>query len=222
MNCLRLRLVMVRGGQCKVFFNPTSLETTFQVSSMHKEVFLAFAACLGVYEHSYSLKHLILSAGASARGKSFILQLLHRSLIPGSVERVSYETKRANNTETYMNDTVLTYDEVSADLFKPGVGGPELKERLSTGRSSSRVTFVTKKSCKVLRGSLEVPIVGLGGCATRSVGRVGDERILQEPIAVSPPLGATTRCRPAASHLSRRKVSSHSNSSLLGLAPPRP
>ena len=55
-----------------------------------------------------------------------------------------------------------------------------------------------------------------------AVGRVGDERILQEPIAVSPPLFATTRCRPAASHLSRRKVSSHSNSSLLSLAPPRP
>ena len=49
-----------------------------------------------------------------------------------------------------------------------------------------------------------------------AVGQVGDERILQEPLR------ATTRCRPAASHLSRRKVSSHSNSSLLSLAPPRP
>ena len=42
---------------------------------------------------------------------------------------------------------------------------------------------------------------------TRSVGRVGDERILQEPIVdgvQSHRYPQSPRCRPAASHLSRR------------------
>jgi len=102
----------------------TTLEYDFQVASLHKEIFLSYAASLGVYEHSYSLKHHVLFSGGSARGKSFILVMLHKFLIPGSVQSVSYETKRANSTETNMNATILTYDEVSSDLFKPGVGTP--------------------------------------------------------------------------------------------------
>lgn len=116
-----------------------ALENDFQVASLHKEIFLGFVASLGVYEYEYGLKHHILYSGNSARGKSFILSLLHRFWIPGSFERVSYETKRANATETNMNAMIVTYDEVSAELFKPGVGDPELKERLSAGRTTSRV-----------------------------------------------------------------------------------
>jgi len=139
-----------------------TLEDDFQVACLHKEIFLAFAASLGVYEYSYSLKHHVLFSGASAKGKSFILSLLHRFLIPGSVQSVSYETALANSTETNMNATILTYDEVSADLFKPGVGDPELKERLTTGKTNSRVFTTQDGRRKTLRVESKQQILMIG------------------------------------------------------------
>jgi len=141
----------------------TVMNDTFQVASLHKEIFLAFCACLGVYEVDYSLKHHVLFSGPPALGKSFILQMLHRLLIPGSFQSVSYETKRANATETNMNATILTYDEVSSELFKPGVGDPELKERLSSGRTTSRV-FTNKggrRKTQVVESKQQVLFIGL-------------------------------------------------------------
>jgi hypothetical protein len=115
------------------------LEQDFQVALLHEEIFLVLAARLGVFEQSYSLKLHMLFSGPPASSKSFILEMLKRLSIPGSTQAVSYETKRANATETDQNATVLTHDEVKRDLFKSGTGDAELKERLSSGRSTSRV-----------------------------------------------------------------------------------
>lgn len=43
-----------------------TLDDDFQVACLHKDIFLAFAASLDVYEHSYSLKYHVLFSGASA------------------------------------------------------------------------------------------------------------------------------------------------------------
>jgi len=141
----------------------TVLERAFHVGALHKHVFLGFAASLGVYEFNYGLKHHLLFSGASARGKSFVLELLHRLWIPGSAQKVSYESKRANSTETNMNAMIVTHDEVSAELFKPGVGDPELKERLSSGRTTSRVFDGAggKRKTRRVESKQQVLMIGL-------------------------------------------------------------
>jgi hypothetical protein len=116
-----------------------ALEADFHVASLHEEIFLVMAARLGVFEHAYALKLHVMFSGPPASGKSFIPEMLRRLSIPGSTRAVSYESKRAHATETDQNATVLTHDEVRADLFKPGTGDPELKERLCTGKSVSHV-----------------------------------------------------------------------------------
>ena len=138
------------------------LERDFHVAVLHKHAFWAFAASLGVYEFNYGLKHHMLFSGSSARGKSFVLDLLHRFWIPGSAEKVSYETKRANSTESNMNAMIVTHDEVSGELFKQGAGDPELKERLSSGRTSSRVFSTEGGRRKTQRVESKQQIVMIG------------------------------------------------------------
>jgi len=141
-----------------------SLEDEFQCLAYHSEVQHAFAASLGVFEYDYSLKHHILYAGSAAAGKSFILNTLKRLLIPDTFVCVSYETNRANATETNMNATIVLHDEVSSDLFKPGVGDPELKERLSTGRTTSRVFVMEGNKRKTRAVTSKQQILFIGCC----------------------------------------------------------
>lgn len=111
-------------------------EQLFAISYLHTELMFDVIAVGGAFRQKRTLRLHTLKCGPPASGKSYEMELLIELCVPKSTKPISYQTKRADTTDTNRNGLVRTMDEASENLIDrggDGTGNSESKQILSSG-----------------------------------------------------------------------------------------
>ena len=140
-----------------------AFETVMDVDHLHAESLFSVLNALGAFRLAKDLRVHVANLGPPASGKTFIQELMQLLFPKGTFENVSYQTKRANTTETSQDCMVLVYDEIAdalADKSVNGTGSSELKQIMTEGviyteqcvvdeTTRKRLKTKTKSRCNV-------------------------------------------------------------------------
>lgn len=124
------------------------------VYAAHREaLLLTFAAC-DTYRHEYNLHLNVVFYGEAAVSKSFIIELIERLAVEGTVRSVNSKTRAAANISESRDDIMDAYQEMNAAwLVAPTTGGAarpdgakehdQFKERVGTCRVTTEYFHLT-------------------------------------------------------------------------------
>jgi hypothetical protein len=118
----------------------TKLEVVSKVSTAHWHFLLCWIASLDTYRHSYDLKLNVLLAGPGASSKSFLLTLLEKLSMQGTIQAITHQTKRAMNTDVPIVNAVHTYDECPPHMI-----GQDKKDAGETGDTTTKSAMTSGK-----------------------------------------------------------------------------
>jgi hypothetical protein len=126
-------------------------DQVFKTSHWHPELLMHMINSLGAFRNELTLRIHPLQLGPAASGKSWLHETLRKMLIPGTFQEVSYQSKRANNTNA-INDCLVEFSdeapEVVTDSGTDGQGNVEMKQKMTSGR-------VYTKRCRMDEDSKE-------------------------------------------------------------------
>ena len=125
------------------------------VFAAHREaLFLTFAAC-DTYRHEYNLHVNLLFYGEAAVSKSFVLEMIERLAVDGTVRSINAKTAAAANISESRDDLMDIYQEFRATwlVAPPTSGGSarpdankehdQFKERIGTCRVTTEFFYMT-------------------------------------------------------------------------------
>jgi hypothetical protein len=88
------------------------LEETMYVSTAHEPLLLALYASNDAYRHAFSLHYNMLLSGKASTSKSFLLETLTHSKLPGTVSVFDRITNKSYDTDIDDNDTISVIHEI--------------------------------------------------------------------------------------------------------------
>jgi hypothetical protein len=111
------------------------------ISTVHQEVLMMHKIAMAVLEVKRHLKPHMILAGSPGCGKSHVLDLLMKMMIPGTWVTTSKGTKCAMTAKVNYDEMAVFHDEVPEHFLTPD-GDSELKEVISTGSLTTRMTQI--------------------------------------------------------------------------------
>lgn len=116
-------------------------EQILDAEYLHTELLFMYINVVGAYRMERGMLRVhTLTLGPPASGKSWMQDTLEKLCPPGTTQRVSYQTTRANTTGTSRDGIVQLMDESIAGLSDKGGDGSgqnEIKQMLSSGETHS-------------------------------------------------------------------------------------
>jgi len=155
-----------------------------------------------IYNSDAKLFPNVFLFGAPASGKDYILDILEKTLIRGSVEKISRNTKRANSSECRgRRDDMISYTpekDVTSflkDKRSGGVGDAQVKDFLTSGKEITYRTHVDPGSGKISTKRIVHERRNLSyDAANPSIGSTVDPALRQRYIFIplNPPTNKTS------------------------------
>ena len=99
-----------------------------QVSTGHQTLMLLNHTKLDAYRQELDLHINLIFTGEGATSKSFLFEKMKQCSIKGTVEELTYQTKRSNAVEIDQNDCITVFNEAPAGLFMSNNGKDGDKE----------------------------------------------------------------------------------------------
>lgn len=131
------------GNMIVVFM--TLFHEVFNTATLHSELMFELINSCGAFRNKRGLRLHMLKVGPPGTGKSFLQDLMKRLMVSGTFDNVSYQTKRANTTNTSKDCMVQFSDEAPemlTDKGNDGAGPSELKEIMSNGVTTTEQCIV--------------------------------------------------------------------------------